>query len=332
MAVTFQDYYDILGVARTASQAEIQRAYRKLARKYHPDVNKERSAEEKFKQINEAYEVLKDPDKRKKYDALGPNWQAGQEFTPPPGWEGAPFEFRRRPRGMGGFDFGRFRSSQGFSDFFEMLFGEELGGFTRGPWTTRPETDDWSLRGQDHEAEITITLEEAYRGASKAITLQTVETGPDGAPRQKSKHYDVKIPVGVTEGARIRLAGQGGTGSGAGQAGDVFLRVHIAPHPVFHLEGHDLSVTVPITPWEAALGAKVDVPTLDGPVKMTLPPGTQSGQRLRIRGKGLPKGKGGQGDLYAMVQIAVPTTLSADERVLFQQLSQKSSFDPRKVR
>jgi curved DNA-binding protein len=332
MAVKFQDYYDVLGVARTASQEEIQKAYRKLARKYHPDVNKEPGAEDKFKQATEAYEVLKDPEKRKKYDALGPNWQAGQDFTPPPGWEeGAHYEFRRYPEGMGGFDFGGARGG-GFSDFFEALFGGGLGGGARRPGRDRAEAGDWSMRGQDLEAEVTISLEEAYRGASKTITLQTVAAGPDGTPQRTSKQLAVTIPAGVTEGTRIRLAGQGGAGIGTGAPGDLFLRVRIAPHPVYELDGHDLLVTVPLAPWEAALGAKVDVPTLDGAVKMTIPPGTQGGQRFRLRGKGLPKERGERGDLYATAQIVVPKTLTADEQQLFQQLAQRSSFNPRHER
>jgi curved DNA-binding protein len=332
MAVKFQDYYSLLGVARTASQEEIQKAYRKLARTYHPDINKAPEAEEQFKQINEAYEVLKDPEKRKRYDALGPDWQAGQDFTPPPGWEEAHFEFRRYPEGASEFDFGGLRGSRGFSDFFEMLFGEGLGGFTRRPGMNRSETGGWSMRGQDLEADLTISLEEAYRGASKTLTLQTAAAGPDGTPQRATKQLTVTIPAGVTEGTRIRLAGQGSAGIGTGAPGDLFLRIHIAPHPVFQVNGHDLLVTVPVTPWEAALGAKVDVPTLDGAVKMTLPPGTQGEQRFRVRGKGLPQERGGRGDLYATVQIVVPKTLTADEQELFQQLARRSSFNPRQER
>lgn len=330
MAVKFHDYYETLGVSRTASQEEIQKAYRKLARKYHPDVNKEKGAEEKFKQITEAYEVLKDPEKRKKYDALGPNWREGQDFTPPPGWEH--FEFRRTPGGASEFDFGGLHGGGGFSDFFEMLFGEGLGGFTRGWRTAGPGAGERSIRGQDQEAEITVSLEDAYWGATKTVTLQTLESAPDGILRPKAKQYEVRIPPGVMEGARIRLAGQGGAGVGGGPAGDLFLRVHIAPHPIFQLQDHNLLVTVSVTPWEAALGAKIDVPTLDGAVKMTIPPGTQGGQRFRLRGKGLPKGRGERGDLYATVQIAVPKTLTAEERELFQQLASRSSFNPRRTR
>lgn len=330
MAVKFHDYYETLGVSRTASQEEIHKAYRKLARKYHPDVNKEKGAEEKFKQITEAYEVLRDPEKRKRYDALGPHWREGQDFTPPPGWEH--FEFRRYPGEGGGFDFGGFRSGGGFSDFFEMLFGEGLGGFARGRRTAGPGVREWAVRGQDEEAEFTISLEDAYRGATKTVTLQTLEAAPDGTVRPKTRQFEVRIPAGVAEGARIRLAGQGGAGIGGGPAGDLLLRVHIAPHPVFQLQGHDLLTTVSVAPWEAALGAKIDVPTLDGVVKMTIPPGTQGGQRFRLRGKGLPKERGERGDLYVTVQIAVPKILTPEERELFQQLASRSAFNPRRNR
>lgn len=342
MAVRYHDYYETLGVARTASQDEIQRAYRKLARKYHPDVNSAAEAEAKFKEINEANEVLKDPEKRKKYDTLGPNWQEGQEFTPPPGWQH--FEFRRYPdRDFGGdfggasgetadFDSGGFRTGRGgFSNFFETLFGQGFGGFAEGTRTAQAGAGQWSSRGQDREADITVSLEDAYRGAARTISLQIVEAGPDGRPQRTSKQYQVKIPAGVTDGAPLRLAGQGGAGVGAGKPGDLFLRIHIAPHPIFRLDGRDLLVTVYIAPWEAALGAKVEVPTLDGPVSMTLPPGTQGGQRFRIRAKGLAYEGGNRGNLYATVHVAVPKTLSAEEKALFEQLKTTSSFQPRRV-
>lgn len=331
MAVEFQDYYNTLGVSRTASQEEIQRAYRKLARKYHPDVNKEKKAEDKFKHINEAYEVLKDPEKRKQYDMLGAHWRDGQNFTPPPGWDRGHFEFRGHPEGMADFDLGGFPGGAGFSDFFERFFGQGPGGSRAGHWeSTEPGARPWTARGQDQEAAITISLEDAYHGATKMVTLQIEEVGPEGTPRQQARQYEVKIPPGVIEGTRIRLAGRGGPGARSGKPGDLFLRVHIAPHARFQLQGHDLFVQVPITPWEATLGTKLDVPTLDGSVKMTLPPGTQGGQRFRNRGKGLPKGKGEKGDLYVTVQIAIPETLSAAERELFKQLEKSSSFNPRK--
>jgi curved DNA-binding protein len=328
MAVKFQDYYEILGVPRTASETEITKAYRKLARKYHPDVNKAPEAEEKFKQIAEAYTVLKDPEKRKKYDTLGANWRAGEEFTPPPGWETFHFEFpgRTAGRGRAPFDFEGLRG--GFSDFFEMLFGAEPGEFGR---RTGPSPGSWFTREHVQEADITISLEEAYRGVSKSIILQTVEYRPDGTAQSVSKRYDVKIPPGVTEGSRIRLAGQGGIPPGGGAPADLFLRVHLAPHPTFKVEKYDVFVEVPVTPWEAALGAKVDVPTLDGVVRMTLPPGAQGGKRFRLHGRGLPSLGGRRGDLYVTVQISVPQTLTPKERELFQELEKASSFNPRRA-
>ena len=328
MAAKFQDYYEILGVSRKASQEEIQKAYRKLARKYHPDVNKAAGAEEKFKQINEAHEVLKDPGKRRKYDALGANWRAGQDFTPPPGWEGMPFRFRRRPAGMAGFDREGIRGGS-FSDFFEMLFGQSSRESTAGHRGGQTRTSSWSLRGQDQEADISISLEDTYHGASKTLTLQVMEAGPGENLGQRLKQYEVKIPPGVTDGARIRLAGQGVAAIRGRKPGDLFLRVRITPHPVFKLEEYDLFVDVPVTPWEAALGAKVDVPTLDAPVKMTLPPGTQGDQRFRIQGKGLPGRGGKRGNLYATVRVAVPKALTAKEKELFEELRRSSSFNPR---
>ncbi len=323
MGVQFQDYYETLGVTRTASQDEIQKAFRNLARKYHPDVNTDTQAEAKFKQYNEAYEVLKDPDKRKKYDALGANWQAGQDFTPPPSGADMNFSFSGRPDDMAGFGKG------GFSDFFDMLFGERLHGSSGGHQAARNGSAVWSMRGQDYEADITIRLEEAYQGASQTVTLQMLEAGPDGVPQRTTKQYTVKIPVGVTEGSRIRLKGKGGSGIGDGSPGDLLLRVRIAPHTIFQTEGKDLLVDVPIAVWEAALGAKIEVPTLDGGVSMSVPPGVLSGKRFRLRGKGLPTKNGESGDLYASVRIVVPESLTADERELFEQLAAKSSFKAR---
>lgn len=314
MAVKFKDYYEILGVPRTATQEEIQRAYRKLARKYHPDVNKEPGAEERFKEINEAYEVLKDPEKRKRYDQLGANWKAGQDFTPPPGWD-VHFDFG--PETGKGFEdvifgFGGRGGSGGFSDFFEMLFGKarQAGGRTSG--------FTWVRDGADQEAIIRISLEDAYYGAQKVVTL------PQG-----QKTYEVKIPAGILPGQKIRLAGQGEPGIGGGRSGDLYLKVEIEPHPVYRLEGRDLYMNLPVTPWEAALGGNVTVDTIGGTVTIRIPPGTQSGQKLRLRGKGMPNPKGSSGDLYAVVQIMVPKSLSDEERELFEKLREISRFNPR---
>lgn len=325
----FQDYYKTLGVERDADQEDIKKAYRKLARKYHPDVAKEKDAEEKFKQVAEAYEVLRDPEKRKKYDALGQNWKSGQEFTPPPGWENVRFHYDRGGGGARAFDFGDLRG--GFSDFFSTLFG---GGFEQGasPFGgSRSGRRQWSARGQDHEAEVAISLEEAHRGMHTTLSLQTAELDEQtGQVKRGTKSYTVDIPKGVTDGSRIRLAGQGGKGAGGGESGDLFLRVRLRPHPTFRVSGHNLTVDLPVSPWEAALGAKIPVATLDGSVTLTVPPGTQSGQRLRLRGRGLAKRRGDEaGDLYVTIQIRVPQGLSREEKELFEKLSRQSNFNPR---
>lgn len=328
MGVRFQDYYETLGVPRTATDVEIKKAYRRLAQKYHPDVNKDPGSEAKFKQLGEAYEVLKDPEKRKRYDALGANWRSGQDFTPPPGWENVHFNFRGSPGAGAGFDF---QEMGGFSDFFEMLFGGGgMGGRRRAPGGRRAMDESFfSSSGEDHEAEITISLEEAFHGAKKSIALEMAVPDPRGALRKTRKQYDVRIPPGTTEGSRIRLAGQGAPGRG-GAAGDLFLVVHIAPHPVFTVHGHDLHMTLKLAPWEAALGAKIQVPALGGNLSLTIPPRTQSGQHLRLRGKGLPLGGGrGHGDLIAVTRIVVPDSLSVRERELFEELARTSHFNPR---
>ncbi|HLV79183.1 MAG TPA: DnaJ C-terminal domain-containing protein [Chthonomonadaceae bacterium] len=318
MPVQYQDYYETLGVKRDATQQQIQAAFRKLARKYHPDVNKAPDAEEKFKQINEAYEVLRDPEKRQKYDALGPNWRNGQEFTPPPGYGGG-VEYRNVSPDELNFEFG----GGNFSDFFSSLFGGQgLGG--RGRRAPLRE------RGEDIEAEVTLPLEDIYRGATRMLSLRVPERDSEGRVRETTKNYEVRIPAGTPDGALLRLAGQGGPGFNDGPPGDLFLRVHIAPHPRFRVSGHDLNVEVPVAPWEAALGAQIPVPTLDGTVQATLPPGTGCGKKLRLRGQGLPDRSGKRGDLYAAVRIDVPRSLTEKERELFEQLKSVSTFNPRK--
>lgn len=313
MPVRFKDYYAALGVARSASQDEIRKAYRKLARKFHPDVNKDPGAESKFKEIAEAYEVLGDPQKRGKYDEFGANYHSGDEFRPPPGWgEDAQYQFYGDPSAAG---FTRDDLS-GFSDFFETLFGgREMGQSFR------------QARGQDHEAGITISLEEAYHGGKKSIGLQTVRLDEQGRAHRQTKNYSVQIPPGTIDGMKIRLAGQGGEGHGEGAAGDLYLHVSITPHPVFKWRGKNLEITVPIAPWEAALGAKINVPTMEGKAALTIVAGTQSGQRFRLRSKGFPGRH--PGDLIVTVQIAVPSSVSANERKLFEELAGTSSFKPR---
>jgi curved DNA-binding protein len=319
MAVKFQDYYETLGVGRNASEDEIKKAYRKLARKYHPDVNKDKEAEEKFKQVNEAHEVLKDPEKRKLYDQLGPDWQAGQDFKPPPGWENVHFEFSNDAQAEA-FNFGG-----GFSDFFETLFGGRMAGGSR---TTGRHTT-WLMRGQDHEAEVAISLEDGYHGATRTITLQGHEIDGQGQLRPTVQNLQVKIPPGVTDGTRIRLNGKGGEGMGGGPSGDLYLRVKLEPHPRFQVDGHDLQIDVPLAPWEAALGATVEVDTLDGTVNLKIPPGSQSGQKLRLRGKGLPRNGDRQGDLHARVKIVVPKELDTKEKELYAKMAEVSNFNPR---
>ncbi len=317
----YKDYYKTLGIKKDATQKEVQAAYRKLARKWHPDVNKKPDAEEKFKEINEAYEVLKDPEKRKRYDTYGADWREGQQYSPPPGWENVQYSFND---GMGGFEFHGGNTGQ-FSDFFEGLFG-------RGRARSRAGQDmqGWAMRGQDQETDIDLTLEEAYHGVKKVIRLQTLEQdGSQYVP--KTREINVNIPAGVTDGKRIRLNGQGGPGVGGGPNGDLYLKVHIQPHRIFTVSGPDLEEEVLISPWEAALGTKVELATMTGKVNLTIPAGVQSGQRLRLRGKGMPIPKGGYGDLYAVIKIAVPKKLSDQERELFEQLSRVSTFDPRSV-
>ena len=312
MAVKFKDYYEVLGVPRGASGDEIRKTYRKLARQYHPDVNpNDKSAEEKFKEINEAYEVLSDADKRKRYDELGANWKSGAEFTPPPGAQNGHVDFT----GFGD-AFGGARGASDFSDFFESLFGRR--GSARS-------SADFRMPPQDIEAEISLTLEEAHRGVKRNITLQS-----SGTDRLKS--LEVTIPPGVREGTVIRLAGQGEPGTSGGPPGDLYLHVRIEPHPLFEIVGDaDVQIEFPAAPWEAALGAQVNVPTLDGPVEMKIPPGTQGGTRLRLRGQGLNKRRGGRGDQYVKIKIVIPPKLTARERSLFEKLAAESKFDPREL-
>jgi len=323
MAVKFKDYYEILGVPRDASSDDIQRAYRKLARKNHPDLNKDAGAEERFKEINEAYEVLKDPEKREKYDRIGTGWHQGDDFQAPPGWE---YQYDFGPR-----DSRRethfWSSGGGFSDFFEELFGGRFGQ----SFETAPRGSNYTVRrrGADHEATIRLTLEEAFRGGRKSISLQSVDSKAAGSNSNGEKRYDVTIPPGVLPGQRIRLAGQGGKGSGGAASGDMFLRVEVQPHPRYRLEGRDLYTELAVTPWEAALGGQVRVRTLDDTVALKIPPGTQSGRKLRLRGKGMPNPKGRAGDLYVLIQIRVPERLSEEERRLFEKLRDVSSFRPR---
>ncbi len=312
----FKDYYTVLGVSKQASQDDIQRAYRKLARKYHPDVNKTPEAEETFKDIGEAYEVLKDPDKRATYDRYGAAWKAAQQSggTPPPGYEDVWVDV-----GDTGDFF--FSGTSGFSSFFEQLFGTAQGRQRAGSGSSR-QGWQWSRPGADREAYLALTLEEAASGGEREVALASAATG-------QSKTYLVRIPKGIRPGQRIRLAGQGEPGAGGGQAGDLYLTVELLPHPLFRLEGKDIYTTLPVTPWEAALGAEVTLPTLDGAVHVKVPAGSSSGRKIRLRGKGFPGTQSGPGDLYAEISVRVPETLSAEEQKLFEQLADISHFTPR---
>ena len=321
----FKDYYATLGVDKDADKDEIQKAYRKLARKYHPDINKEPEAEAKFKEIGEAHEVLKDPEKRKKYDQFGAAWkQSGQGRTggPPPGWENVVFDLGGGFGGRGGgfrFESGEGFGASGFSDFFEALFGG-MGG--RGGARRRAGGPPPTARGSDVEAEIVLSLEEAARGGRRELTLTDPETGG-------SQRIAVTLPKGVRPGQRIRLAGKGTAGAGGGPPGDLYLKVKVAPDPRFRLQGRDLHTTLKVAPWEAALGTDAEVATLEGPVRVKVPAGTSSGRKIRLRGKGFPSKNGDAGDLFAEVSVVVPPELSAREEELFRELAEASGFRPR---
>src|SRR5881394_12620 len=311
MPVQFRDYYETLGVTKTATEDEIRSAFRKLARKYHPDVAKDKkAAEEKFKQINEAYEVLSDPEKRKKYEQLGANWNQPGGFQPPPQWGGQPGGRSYQWGGDGGgveFEFG----GTGFSDFFEAFFGGGRGRSAFGGFGGREATDE---RGADVEADITVPLQEALHGSRRTVSLR--RAGSDNV-----EQYQVKIPRGVREGQRIRLRGQGEAGAGGGKSGDLFLRVRLARHPDFTVEGSDLIHEVKIEPWQAVLGADLVVPTLEGNVRLKIPPGSQGGQRFRLRERGLPGTSGERGNLYVVAQIQIPKKLTDRERELWSELA-----------
>ena len=307
----FKDYYKIMGVDRNATQDEIKRAYRKLARKYHPDVSKEPDAEARFKEVGEAYEVLKDPEKRAAYDQLGANWKAGQEFHPPPGWD-AGFEFSG-----GGFTGG---DTSAFSDFFEALFGRGFGGATHRRSTFR-------AKGEDHHAKILVDLEDAFHGANRTITLQIPEVDAHGHVRTRQRSLKVHIPKGIRQGQHIRLAGQGAPGIGGAPAGDLYLEVEFRPHPFYRVEGRDLYLDLPIAPWEAALGAKVKVPTPGGVVDLKIPPNSKSGRKLRLKGRGIP-GKP-PGDLYVVLQIVTPPAESEKAKALYRRMAEELAFNPR---
>jgi curved DNA-binding protein len=301
VAVKFRDYYEVLGVPRSATPQEIKKVYRQLARKHHPDLQpaaERAQAAERFKEINEAYEVLSDPDKRAKYDALGANWKGGMDFTPPPGAAG------RGAEGFSAEDLGD------FSDFFASIFGQTGGrtGGRAGRGNVRI-----TMPGADIEAELPVTLDDLLRGGKRRIQLA------------EGRAVDVEIPIGVRDGVVLRLAGQGGPGVNGGPAGDLYLHLRLAPHPRYRVAGDDLEMDLPLWPWQTVLGAEVRVDTPEGAVTLTVPPGTQNGRRLRLRGRGLPRGDGSRGDLYAVVRIVVPERPSPAEREAYEALKRSAS-------
>ncbi|WP_426119718.1 curved DNA-binding protein [Pseudomonas sp. DSP3-2-2] len=308
----FKDYYKILGLEPTADDKAIKVAYRKLARKYHPDVSKEAGAEEKFKEASEAYEVLKSPEKRAEYDELRKYGQQGRPFQGPPGWQS------RAGAGAGGFG----DDAGDFSDFFSSIFGGRAQQGGRARSTGR--------RGQDVEMELAIFLEETLSAESKQVSFKVPQYNPAGQRMADiTKTLNVKIPAGVVDGERIRLKGQGAPGVAGGENGDLYLIIRLAPHPKFDVEGRDLIITVPVAPWEAALGAKVAVPTLTGKINLTIRPDSQTGQRLRVKGNGLLNKQGERGDLYAQIKVVMPPSTDEATKALWQTLAEKAAFDPR---
>lgn len=305
----FKDYYEILGVERTATPDEIKAAYRRLARKYHPDVSKEANAEARFKELGEAHEVLKDPEKRALYDRMGSQWKAGQDFKPNPGWD-AGFEFRG----------GDFSSDFGDpSDFFEALFGRRPRGGGRRP--------NVHAQGEDHHAKMMIDVEDAYHGGQRTITLRMPSYDAQGRLVSQERKLDVNIPRGIRAGQHLRLSGQGGPGTGQGQAGDLYLEVGFNPHPRFRVDDRDVYVDLNIAPWEAALGAKVQAPTPEGEIQLTIPPGSAAGRQMRLKGKGIP----GQppGDLYVVLSVVLPAADTEEKKEAYRALSRAFNFKPR---
>jgi len=315
--VEFKDYYKVLGVARNASQDDIKKAYRKLARKYHPDVSKEHDAENRFKEVAEAYEALGDPEKRAAYDQLGSGWRTGQDFQPPPGWHGG---------GAGRTHAHEFTAGDAaqFSEFFESLFGRGRGGFA----SFADSDHDASSMGSDHHARIAIDLEDAFHGATRQLSLREPKFDASGRVTMQERILSVRIPPGVRSGQHIRLAGQGEPGRG-GQRGDLYLEVVLNPHPLYRVDGKDLHLTLPVAPWEAALGGEVEVPTPAGTVSMKVPANSANGRRLRLKGRGLPGTPAG--DLYAELQIAWPPAHSEKARELYRTMAREMAFNPRKA-
>ena len=312
----YKDYYKILGVAKDASQEEIKRAYRKLARKYHPDVSKDPEAESRFKEIGEAYEVLKDAEKRSAYDQFGSNWRNGQDFKPPPGWEFRDFTGSHRSAGS---------SQHGFSDFFEALFGQGRARTASQPFSFFD--SDIIDRGRDIRAKLTISLEESFSGARKTISLaRNIVHG--SMVSSETTSLQVSIPQGILEGQQIRLEGQGDVATEGGKRGDLFLEIVFETHPVFTVNQRDVTMTLPVTPWEAALGAHLKVPTLGGTVDLKLPPGSQTGRKLRLKGKGLSS-KASTGDQYVIIAVHTPKAETERQKELYREMAKIMPFNPR---
>jgi len=306
----YTDYYEILGVGRDASQADIKRSYRKLARKHHPDINKDDGSEVKFQEIGEAYEVLKDPEKRAAYDKFGSNWEQGQDFRPPPDWD-AGFEFSGASGG----------GASGFSDFFSALFGGS-GPFQRGQGRS------FARGGEDHHARIIVTLAEAYKGARKIFNLTRPTVDEQGRVKNKQHTITVNIPKGIAEGQKIRLAGQGMPGQHGGGHGDLYLEVSFADHSLFHVKKRNIYLTLPVVPWEAALGGKIECPTLSGSVHLNIPPNSQSGQKLRLKGRGLSSASH-TGDQIVTLEIVIPPAKTDKEKEFYKKMAETMPLNPR---
>lgn len=333
MSLEYKNYYKILGIKRKADGNEIKKAYRKLARKYHPDINKEADAEKRFKEISEAYEVLGDPKKRKLYDQLGSNWKDGHNFKPPPQGQGAgqyqQWSFHGGTGQTGSYSFEGFGDD--FSDFFQSIFGQSGadGGFGNTKRTRSRSYRNSPMKGQDLEADIHLSLHEATKGGRRKLSMQVQEMDEQGIIMPKTKDIEFNIPSGLTDGSKIRLKEKGGKGYFGGKDGDLHLRIKISDSQGFSIDGYDLERELPITPWLAALGGEVSVPTIDGRTKIRIKPGTQSGQRIRIKGKGMPRHSSKpQGNLYIAVKIVVPEKLTAKEKSLFEELAKESTFQP----
>ena len=319
----FKDYYQTLGVARDATADEIKKAFRKLARKYHPDVSKEPDAEARMKDVNEAFAVLSDPEKRAAYDQLGRDFRAGQDFRPPPGWD-AGYEFS----GRGFDDAGNAAGAADFSDFFSELFGARMGGAHMGSGRSAHGGTHFSARGEDHHAKIMLDLEDAYHGASRIITLRVPKVDAQGRVTLAEHNLNVRIPQGVREGQLIRLAGQGFPGMGGGQPGDLYLEVHFKPHGRYRVEGRDVYATLPLAPWEAALGATVKAQVPDGALEVRVPEGMQPGRKLRLKGRGIPGAP--PGDLYLVAEVVLPPASTPKARALYEEMARELAVDPRK--